>query len=90
MAFIPKHPLLAFREAHGLSQVQAAELAGITQAMWSVLEREAGFASPVVAKRLETLTGIRHERFMDFGDNQSAEAAEVVAAKPSGNPKDLP
>lgn len=66
-----KHPLVAFREANGnLSQAQAAELVGITQAQWSRLE-SGGFASPKIAKRIADLTGVDKNLLLNFDDNDS-------------------
>jgi transcriptional regulator with XRE-family HTH domain len=72
-----KHPLVAFREANDLSQTEAAALVGITQAMWSRLEKETAFASPSVAKRIADLTGMALERLLNFGDSDSVGVLDV-------------
>lgn len=64
-----KHPMKAFRESNGnMSQDAAAQLVGITQAMWSAVESGASFASPAVAKRISDLTGIKLELLLNLGD----------------------
>jgi transcriptional regulator with XRE-family HTH domain len=58
MAKVLKHPLEAFRDGNGqMSQADAAQLVGITQEMWSRLERGTAYASPAVAKRISDVTG---------------------------------
>lgn len=72
MALTHKHPLLAFREANGLTQDQAAELVGITQAMWSLLEARKVYASPAVAKRIAELTGIDRDSLLNWSDDNDS------------------
>ena len=67
-----KHPLVAFREANGLSQAAAAARVGITQAMWSRLETRTAYVGPSVAKRIADLTGIALESLLNFGDGLRA------------------
>lgn len=66
-----KHPLVAFREANDLSQVQAAELVGITQAHWSRLETGRSHAHPKIAMRISKLTGVSVESLLNFTDNET-------------------
>ena len=71
-----KNPLVAFREANGnMSQAQAAELVGITQAMWSRVESGKAHASPSLARRIANLTGVSLESLLNFGDKEQAENA---------------
>lgn len=65
-----KHPLVAFREANKLSQAQAAEMVGITQAQWSRLETGVGHARPRIAKRIADLTGVSLESLLNLTDNE--------------------
>ncbi len=91
MARLFKHPLEAFRDGNGkMSQAEAAALVGITQEMWSRLERGTAYASPAVAKRISDLTGIALERLLNLGDNDSKAADRDPIAGPLENPKDLP
>lgn len=86
-----KHPLLAFRHANdNMSQAQAAALVGITQEMWSRLERGTAYASPKVAKRIADLTGVALESLLNFGDNEPAEPVEGPADAIPGIVKDMP
>jgi transcriptional regulator with XRE-family HTH domain len=63
--------LAAWRDDADLSQVEAAELAGITQAHWSRLENGAAFASPQLAKSLSKLTGVSLETLLGIADSES-------------------
>ena len=77
-----KHPLRAFRDANGqMSQEAAAALVGISQAMWSLLEKSKKHASPKLARRIAQLTGVSEETLMDFGDNESAEPVGTGSRK---------
>lgn len=71
MAHGRKHPLAAFRKTKGLTQVQAAALVGISQPQWSNLEHDLVYASPKIAKRIATLTGVPMERLLNLTDNDS-------------------
>ena len=85
-----KHPMLAFREANGLSQADAAKRVGITQEMWSRIETETTFASPRVAKRIADLTGMALERLLNFGDNDPAQQRRDGTDNARRITKDLP
>jgi transcriptional regulator with XRE-family HTH domain len=65
-----KHPLRLYRERTGLSQARAAKLVGISQNHWCRIERGEVFASPEIAQALADLTGVRFERFLNFGDSE--------------------
>ena len=90
MELTARHPLWVFREAHKLSQAQAAEMVGITQAMWSGLERGERYASPPVAARIARLTGIDKDRLIDFGDNRSETPWSGEDRRSPGTTKDMP
>lgn len=86
-----KHPLLAFRHANNnMSQSEAAALVGITQEMWSRLERGTAYASPKVAKRIAELTGVALESLLNFGDNETGPSVEAADDQPIGFAKDMP
>lgn len=52
------HPLKAFRQAHKLNQVAAAERFGISQGEWSRIERGIKRPSVKLTKRLVRETGV--------------------------------
>jgi transcriptional regulator with XRE-family HTH domain len=82
MDFTPKHPLVAFREAHGnLSQQAAAEMVGITQSMWSLLESGKGFVRPAIAKRISELTGVSRDSLMNWSDDNDSGSNAVESPK---------
>lgn len=81
MAKALKHPLEAFRDGNGqMSQAEAAAMVGITQEMWSRLERGTAYASPAVARRISDLTGIALEKLLNFGDKDSGPASETAGS----------
>jgi transcriptional regulator with XRE-family HTH domain len=53
-----KHPIKAYREAHGLTQAQFAARVGTTQAVISEIEGGSRFPSGDMAFRIEDATGI--------------------------------
>lgn len=86
-----KHPLRAFREANGLlSQADAAQLVGISQAMWSRLETGDTHASPKIARRIERLTGVSADSLMDLDDNELEAVSKGSKRLPRRFPKDIP
>lgn len=85
-----KHPLVAFREANGLSQEQAAAKVRITQSMWSRLETGTGYVRPSVAKRIADLTGVALESLLNFDDNEPAPHEGAPQTLTSVFPKDMP
>jgi len=54
---IKKNPLLAWREKHGLSQTEAAELVGVRQPTWSSWEQEDKAPSLEHALKIAEVTG---------------------------------
>lgn len=91
MARLLKHPLEAFRDGNGqMSQAEAAALVGITQEMWSRLERGTAYASPAVAKRISELTGIDRDLLMNFGDKEPAGGNAPADQNAAGIVKDMP
>lgn len=89
MALVTKHPLEAFRLAHGLSQTEAAKMVGITQPMWSRLESGRFYARPSVAKRIADLTGVALESLLNFGDSEPGDRPKSDDPGTDGNPKDV-
>lgn len=86
-----KNPLAAFRKSNNeMSQADAAALVGITQEMWSRLERGTAYASPKVAKRIAELTGCALESLLNFGDNENGPSEAVAEDQPIGLSKDMP
>jgi transcriptional regulator with XRE-family HTH domain len=67
--------LAAWRDDAELSQADAAELAGITQAHWSRLESGDSFCSPKLAQRVSKLTGVSLETLLGIADSESGENA---------------
>lgn len=90
MVPVVKHPLLAFREANNLNQAQAAEMVGVTQEMWSLLERRKAFASPTVAKRISEKTGVSFEVLLNFSKRESSRPVENPDATFTEIVKDTP
>lgn len=85
-----KHPLLAWRDGHDLSQAQAASAVGIAQSQWSRFEHGLDYPGPKTAKRISRITGIALEVLLGLIDN------EPVAVEAGPDPhsvetlKDLP
>jgi transcriptional regulator with XRE-family HTH domain len=75
MARLHKRPLVAFREANGLSQEAAADLVGITQAHWSRIETGKRHAAPRVARKIARVTGVALESLLNFSDNETVSHA---------------
>jgi len=56
--------LLVWRRTRGINQRTAAEALGMTQAMYSRLERGTTIPKPKLAQRLSVLTGIKLEALL--------------------------
>ena len=86
-----KHPLQAFREANGdMSQVEAAELFGITQPQLSRLENRRGSVLPKKAQEIAKLTGLALETVLNLDDNGSGATMRHRVSKPRRITRDMP
>lgn len=82
--------MLAFREANRLNQAEAAAPVGISQEMWSLLERGKAFASPAVAERIAALIGCDFRLLLNYSVDKSSGVPPEDGADSTGNIKSLP
>ena len=82
------HPLKAYRDAHDLTQVEAAKQFRITQSFLSLIEAGKAFARPAVAQRIAKRTGIDWVVLMNVTDNVPGRARQKRRVKSSGFSRD--